>query len=262
MKLDMFNDFDPTQYLYCSVGVAILGSAAVGAASTAYGASKASKAQQNAAATAADMQMNMYKKTRKDLEPYRDAGARYSEELETRMPYLTSDINIDDELARGSTVRNAYDFTRTQGLKAAQNSAAARGLGVSGAALKGASAFATGFANNTYKDLFAMENINRTNAYERLKGLVTIGQNAAAQTGAQGTTAAANAGAATIAGGNAAAAGYNAMGAAVKGFASDVGGYAAYKGLYGGQPATPSGTPAGYNWNGTGFTANQWAEAA
>jgi hypothetical protein len=43
-----------------------------------------------------------------------------------------------------------YQFTLQQGLKSAQNAAAARGLGVSGAALKASDTFATGLANSTY----------------------------------------------------------------------------------------------------------------
>ena len=50
-----------------------------------------------------------------------------------------------------------YQFTRDQGLQAVQNSAAARGLGVSGAALKGAATYATGLADQTYKDQFAIK---------------------------------------------------------------------------------------------------------
>lgn len=48
-----------------------------------------------------------------------------------------------------------YQFNLTQGLKAVQNSAAARGLGVSGAAQKGAANFATGLADSTYQNQFA-----------------------------------------------------------------------------------------------------------
>lgn len=70
-----------------------------------------------------------------------------------------------------------YQFTKTQGLKATQNAAAARGLGVSGAALKGAASYATGLANQTYGD-----------QVNRLQGVATMGQNAAAQTGSLATT--------------------------------------------------------------------------
>lgn len=231
----IFKEFDPDQKLYCSVGVAILGSAAIGAASTAYGASKASKAQQNAAQMAQDTQMRMYNQTREDLSPYRQLGQKYSNELDARMPYLTSDINIDDELAKNSTVRQAYDFTNKQGLKAAQNSAAARGLGVSGAALKGATAFTTGLAQNTYQNLFNMENTNRTNAYSRLKGLVDTGVDASKGTATAGINAANQQSAAYGYAGNAQANAANATGAAVKGASQNVAGwaYGNERGLYG-----------------------------
>jgi hypothetical protein len=47
-----------------------------------------------------------------------------------------------------------YQFTLNQGLQAVQNSAAAKGLGVSGAALKGAADYATGLADSTYQTQF------------------------------------------------------------------------------------------------------------
>jgi len=47
-----------------------------------------------------------------------------------------------------------YQFNLSQGLKAAQSAAAAKGLGVSGAALKGASTYATGLADSTYQNQF------------------------------------------------------------------------------------------------------------
>lgn len=119
-----------------------------------------------------------------------------------------------------------YQFTLGQGLKAAQNSASARGLGASGAALKGAETYATGLADSTYNDTFnrnlstfktnyssAADNVNR------LLGVAGLGENAAAQTGSAGT-AAANSMAGTITGaGNASAAGTvassNALGGAL-----------------------------------------------
>ncbi len=44
-----------------------------------------------------------------------------------------------------------YQFTRDQGLKATQNSFAARGLGSSGAAVRGAADYVTGLSNQTYE---------------------------------------------------------------------------------------------------------------
>lgn len=111
-----------------------------------------------------------------------------------------------------------YQFTRDQGLKSVQNSAAARGLGVSGAALKGAARFATGLADqtlNTQANIFG-NNVARTqgifqsnlnNYLNPLMYLSNLGENAAATAGQQGVTAVGNAGQALIGGANAQAAG-------------------------------------------------------
>lgn len=212
------------------VATAIIGAGVVGAGASIYGANKAADAQGKATQLAADTQMGMYNTTRADLEPYRAIGQDASAKLTEQLPYLTSPINLTQEWLESTP---GYQFTKAQGLKATQNAAAARGLGVSGAALKGAATFATGLADNTYKTQFDIENINRGNAYTRLKQLVDTGNAAAAGTGAAGTAAAAGASNAIISGGNAQAAAANATGAAINGFANNVGGYAAYKGLYG-----------------------------
>lgn len=216
-------------------GTAILGSAIIGGISTAWGASKAAKAQTNAANASIANQQKMYEQTREDLSPYRNAGGRALSTLEERLPELTSDINLDEELQKNSTVQQAYDFQRTQGLKAAQNSAAARGLGVSGAALKGATTFATGLAKSTYQDLFNMENTNRTNAYSRLKGLVDTGVDAAKGTATAGINAANQTSQAYGYAGNAQANAANSIGGAVKNASQNVAGwaYGNERGLYG-----------------------------
>lgn len=226
------------------VATAIVGSAVVGGVSTMIASNKAANAQTNAADKAADISRQQYAQTREDLAPYRDMGSRAGTELESRLPFLTSAIELTPEWLENTP---GYKFTQTQGLKAVSNSAAKRGLGVSGAALKGAAAFATGLADSTYKTQFDVENTNRTNAYNRLMGLVTVGQNAAAQTGVLGEKAAYNQGQAMIGAGNAQAAGYNAAGAAVTRAADNVGGYFAYKGLYGdaGMPTRDAAVPIG-----------------
>jgi len=211
-------------------GVAILGAAVVGGAATAYGAKKAADAQRDAAARAQDTQMQMYERTRADLAPYRELGTKYSKELDERMPFLTSPIEFTQEAIEATP---GYKIQKRLGEKAVQNAAAKRGLGVSGAALRGAIEFNKDLNLTTYKDQFALENTNRTNAYNRLKGLVDTGQQAAGATGSAGQSAATGAANAIIGGGNAAAAGYNAMAGAVADTANSIGGYAAYKGMYG-----------------------------
>lgn len=213
------------------VATAIIGAGVVGAASTAYAANKASNAQVQAANTAAQTQLSMYNQTRSDLEPYRQIGQNAYDVLQPKLKELTDGVSIDPNVLKDS---DYYRFTENQGLKAVQNAAAARGLGSSGAALKGATAYAQGLATGTYKDAFNMATTNQTNTYNRLKGLIDTGQNAAAQTGNAGSSAATGAANAQIGAGNAQAAGYNAMGGAVANAANNIGGYAAYKGLYGG----------------------------
>jgi len=72
-----------------------------------------------------------------------------------------------------------YQFAKKQGLKAVQNSASARGLGVSGAAQKGASEYTTGLADQTYG-----------NQFNRFLSAATLGQNAAAGYGTNSGNAA------------------------------------------------------------------------
>jgi hypothetical protein len=74
-----------------------------------------------------------------------------------------------------------YQFNLSQGLKAAQNSAAARGLGLSGAAIKGATSYATGLADSTYQNQFNNAVTNQTNAFNRLLQTTSLGANAAGQ---------------------------------------------------------------------------------
>lgn len=218
------------------VATAIVGSAVVGAVATGYSANKAASAQKEAAQTAADTQMGMYDKTREDLSPYRVIGQDAAGKLTTRLSDLTAPI-VMDQAALEKTP--GYQFNLTQGQKGVYNSAAARGLGSSGAALKGAATFATGLADSTYQQQFQNAQTNQANAFNRLKALVNTGQNAATQTGSAGTAAATGAANAQIGAGNAAAAGYNATGAAISNAANNIGGYAAYKGIYGGSPSGP-----------------------
>lgn len=234
------------------VAVAILGASAVGAAATAYSAHIASNSQTNAANTASNTALSMYNTTRGDLGTYRDIGNVAAGDLTNRLGELTSPITMDQATLEKTP---GYQFNLTQGLKAVQNSASFRGLGVSGAALKGAAAFTTGLADNTYQNQFSNAITNQANAYNRLKGLVDTGENASAQTGTAGTAAANTAAGAQIGAGNAQAAAANATGGAVNNFANNAAGYAAYSGLYGGTSGTP-GPGASQGGARTGFDAS------
>lgn len=84
-----------------------------------------------------------------------------------------------------------YQFAKTQGLGATENSASAAGLGLSGNTLQALDKFSTGLADSTYQEAVG----NAQNA-------VTIGQNAAAGTGSGILQTGANVGSTISAAGN------------------------------------------------------------
>lgn len=239
-----FNEFDPTHKFCCAwVATAIIGGSAISALSQGYFGSKAASAQKQAADQARGFATNVYNQSKGATAPYEQAGADTTAELQQRLPFLTSPITMDQATLEQTP---GYQFTRTQGLKAVQNSAAARGLGSSGAALKGAATFATGLADNTYKTQFDIENTNRTNAYSRLMGLIQVGQGAVGQRISAGNAATQNVNSATIQGGNAQAAGLNTIGTALGNVGNAVSGYGLYKGLYGSKSNNNGGASGGY----------------
>jgi type II secretory pathway pseudopilin PulG len=136
------------------------------------GANKAADAQKQAAA----LQLQMYHENVNRLQPWVTAGAGA---LPTVSALTTPGSNMTSVLRQ----MPGYQFALDQGLKSTQSAAAARGLGVSGAALKGAGTFATGIADKTYSEMFS-------NALDVAK----LGANAAAGVGQAGTSAAATAG--------------------------------------------------------------------
>lgn len=187
---------------------ATIGAAVVGAGANLVGGQMQASATKNAS----QQQQQMFNTTRNDLLPYNTAGQNATELLTHGLGDFTQPITMDQATLEKTP---GYQFNLLQGLKATQNAAAARGLGSSGAALKGAAAYATGLADSTYKTQFDIANTNQTNAYNRLMGIATLGQNAAAQTGALGTQTATNIGNNTIAGGTAQAAGFTGAGNAL-----------------------------------------------
>ncbi|MDF0500874.1 hypothetical protein POK33_09035 [Burkholderia cenocepacia] len=192
----------------------------------------AANTQSDAARYSADLQNKQWEQTQKNLKPFMDLGTSAINPLLQAMGYNfsknddgtytfngTDPNNILQQRFSAPTAAEAaatpgYQFTLDQGLKSVQNSAAARGLGTSGAALKGASTYATGLANSTYNDVFnrALQTFNTNyssaaNNVNRLNSLVGSGQNAAATNGSLGAQAAGNIGNTLMSGANAQAAG-------------------------------------------------------
>lgn len=201
------------------VAAAIVGAGVASAGASLIGSSNAASAQENAANQASATQMAMYRRTRADLLPFQGAGKHATAMLMHRLPSLTTPVRMDEATLQRTP---GYQFNLTQGLKAVQNAAAARGLGMSGAALKGASAYATGLADSTYQNQFANAVTNKELPYNMLTGVASLGENAAAQTGSMGTTTAGNVGNNLIGAGNAAAAADMAGANAIGGAASSI----------------------------------------
>jgi hypothetical protein len=255
---------------------------AVGGAVISSSASKNAAAQQAAAAgNAAALQEAQWEQTQQNLDPYLKLGTSGINPLLSAMGYNVTKNDDGTYSFNGTDSSNplqqkfsygafnapaaftaptaaeaqatpGYQFTLNQGLKAAQNSAAARGLGASGAALKGASNYATGLADSTYNDVFnrALNAYNTNfstsksaydtnyntaaNTYQtnynaaannvnRLNGIVSNGQNAAATNGSLGAATASNIGNTLTGAANASASGTVGSANAISGGLSSLG---------------------------------------
>jgi hypothetical protein len=192
--------------------------------------------QAQAAEDAAHLQNDQWNQTQANLQPYMDLGQSYINPLKDALsnPMLTQQFSAPTEQQAQQTP--GYQFTLNQGLKSVQNSAAARGLGVSGAAMKGAASYTTGLADSTYNDVFnrALQTFNTNyssaaNNVNRLQSIVGSGQNAAATNGSLGAQAATNMGNDLMSAGNARASGIiganNAWSGAINNAASSIGSY-------------------------------------
>ena len=100
-----------------------------------------------------------------------------------------------------------YQFDLNQGLQGVANSDAAKGRGISGAALKGAAGYATGLANNTLATQQGIFQQNLGNVLNPLTHIADLGANEAAGLGAQGIQASGNIAQSGMAAGNAIASG-------------------------------------------------------
>ncbi|WP_152536737.1 hypothetical protein [Tolumonas lignilytica] len=172
-------------------------------------AQSAAQTQSDAATAAANATMSMYNQNRQDLSPYRTLGQNSINPLLSAMGYNTDSsgnitgTNSNNILQQkfsfdGSNLSNnpGYQFNLQQGLNGVNASAAARGLGVSGANIKGAESYAEGLSNQYYNDYYNQAkntfdtNYNSAaNNVNRLYNLVNMGQNSSAQTAQLGSNA-------------------------------------------------------------------------
>ena len=186
-------------------GIASVGSAAYGA----HQARKASKAQVEAgnAASALEkesadaqlaLQKQIWEKQQADQAPWLKEGQTGITKLGSLMAYGDpfKDYLAKAGLSGGQFNQNnpQYQFLLKQGQQALDRSAAARGMGYSGAQMKAAQQFGQGLASQQYDKEYSRASDEFSNYYNRLAALAQGGQQAVQATGNQGAQYAQNAG--------------------------------------------------------------------
>lgn len=177
-------------------------SGAAGAAAQIASAQIAADAQRHGADVASQTQRDIYGYNKDMLKPWNDMGFGGYQTLNN----LLGIGGNSDTMQKTLEGLPGYQFTLGQGLKSVQNSAAARGLGTSGAALKGAANYSTGLANSQYGNYVGQLSSFAGQGLSAASSLAGVGQNTGAGIAA-----------AQIGAGNATAAGWNATGNAIQG---------------------------------------------
>jgi hypothetical protein len=177
-------------------------------------ASDAAQTQADAANRSADLQYKMFQEQQKTQKPFLEAGYKG----ENRLLDLLGLSGNTGAAGYGSAAKNfsmsdfeqdpGYAFRMSEGLKALDRTAAARGGMLSGAALKGATRYGQDMASQEYQNAYNRYQTNRAGILNPLQSLAGQGQTTANTLGAAGQNYATNAGNAYMNAGNAAASGY------------------------------------------------------
>jgi hypothetical protein len=189
------------------------GGALLGGVVASRGASQAASTQAESANRAAALQKEMFDQQMAGQEPFRQAG-------------LTGQNRLMELLGLGGNAGAAgygkygrdfsmadyqadpgYAFRLSEGQKALERSAAARGGLISGGALKAATRYGQDAASQEYQNAFNRYQTSRANQLQPLGNLMASGQSAASNQGQAAGQYGANAGNAYMAAGNAIGAG-------------------------------------------------------
>lgn len=235
-----------------AIAASSVGSAAIGSRA----ASKAASAQQKSAEQAADVQREIFQKQTELQEPFRQAGISSQNEL-MRLLGIGGDATAADYgmLTRGYRPEDlqmdpGYAFRLSEGQKALERSAAARGGLLSGSMLKGAQRFGQELGSQEYMNAFNRAQAQLGNRLGALGSLYGAGQTATQQVAGQAGQMGTNVGNLMMSGGQARASGYlgqaNALNQAI---GQGAGLYGMYRGGYFGSPASGSNMMA-YNYQG------------
>ena len=189
-----------------TTAAAIVGAGALGAYATSNAASKAASAQEAAANQANQTEQGFFNTSLQEQQPFISAGQGVLPEI-ANLEGANGQSNIQATLEG----LPGYQFANQQGLKSVQNSATARGLGVSGAAQKGAANYSTGLANQYYNNLLT-----------GLQNTANMGEDGASAIGGVAQNIGTSIGQNTVGAGQAAAAGDIAQGTALTNLGNSV----------------------------------------
>lgn len=184
------------------IGGATLVSGVLGANAS----SNAAKAQANAANKATAVGDAQYQQTREDQTPWREAGT-------VALSQLAAGTKSGGELNRNFTLADfqkdpGYDFRMSEGQKALERSASARGGLQGGGTLKALTRYGQDYASNEYGNAYNRFNNDNTTRFNRLASLAQVGQTANNTIAQAGQANANNASENALAAGNARASGY------------------------------------------------------
>jgi hypothetical protein len=174
--------------------VIVAGGALIGGVTASQGAKKAGKAAAGSADAATAEQQRQFDQLREDQAPYREIGTAALGDI--NYLYGRGTPNGAPDMSRFFTSPD-YQFNLEQGQQAVDRSMLARGRGLSGAAVKEGTRFASGLASSEFG-----------NYYNRLASQAGIGQSSTNFTGQAGMNAAANIGGYQVNAGNARASAY------------------------------------------------------
>jgi hypothetical protein len=177
-----------------AAGTAAVAAAGIGAAGSIGGSLIASQGQQAAAQT----NQQALQTEQAMAQPFATMGQTTGNELTAELQSGALGQPAPTDLSAIAQMPG-YQFSLQQGLLSTQNAAAARGLGVSGAALMGAANYATGLAQSNYQNYFNDYWANQNNRYNMLSQLTGLGANAAVGAGSNVANTAANVGSAQAA---------------------------------------------------------------
>ncbi len=170
--------------------------AVAGSAISASGAKSAAQTQANAANNAQQISENEFNTITGQEQPFMNAGYGALNELNQGLGIgnpiqgdtlgygsLTKPFTVDDF----HNLSPAYQFQQQQGLQGVLNQDASGQGSLSGAAAKDLIGYNQNLANTSFNNAFNQYQTQNQNVYNRLSGIAQLGQNAASNTGQQGT---------------------------------------------------------------------------